>query len=192
MKKLLFVNSCLNRKISRTNRLANELILLLNKGGNFEIAELILEQENILPLVSKTLNEREQLADKGLSHKVFDYAKQFREADTIVIAAPHWDFGFPAILKTYIEAISVPNIVFTFGENRNSIGLCKANKLYYVTTRGGYVGDINDLGFGTIAQMGAFYGIKEVKCISVDGCDIANNDIESLFKKAIAELPNKI
>ena len=43
---------------------------------------------------------------------IFDYAKDFAKADTIVIAAPFWDLSFPASLKCYIEAINILGITF--------------------------------------------------------------------------------
>ena len=193
MKKLLFLNACVNRDISRTYRIAKELIALLKKSGDFEITELVLEKENTRFLTSETLNIRNELVDKGdLFNEKFHYANQFKEADCVVIAAPYWDFGFPAMLKTYIEEVNVRNIVYEYGECGELIGLCKAEKIYYVTTRGGNIGDGNDFGFATMVQLGKFYGIPEVKCISADGFDIPGNDIEALIQKAVDRLPNII
>jgi FMN-dependent NADH-azoreductase len=191
MKKLLFVNACINRESSRTYRLSKELISLLEKQDNFEISELILEKENILPLTSETFNKRfDFVRKKDFSDEIFRYSKQFKEADCIVIAAPFWDFGFPAMLKIYIESVSITDIVFTYGEDGRPIGLCKARNLYYITTRGSFVGDEKDLGFATIAGLGGFFGIKEIKCISADGFDIPTNNAEALLKNAINNLPN--
>jgi len=190
MKKLLFANACLNREKSRTLRLGRELISLLQKKDKYEITELVLEEDNIKPLLSAELNKRLELQGKqDFSGKAFNYAHQFARADCIVFAAPYWDFGFPAILKTYIEAVSVPGIVYRYGEGGRPVGMCKAEKIYYVTTRGGYIGDDKDLGFATTAQLAAFYGIKEAKCISADGFDIPTTDIEASLKKAISEMP---
>jgi FMN-dependent NADH-azoreductase len=154
---------------------------------------LVLEEENIQALTSKTLNKRLALTQRGeFSHNVFQYANEFKDADYVVVAAPYWDFGFPAILKTYIEAIDIPGIVYQYGAGGRPAGACKAEKLLYVTTRGGTIGDERDLGFATFMQMGAFYGIKGVKCVSADGFDIPAADIESLLKKAIQDFSNNL
>jgi FMN-dependent NADH-azoreductase len=188
MKKLLFINACVNRGTSRTYRLGNGLISLLKKNDDFEVSELILEDENIQALNSKTLNKRFELQKKqDFSDEMFKYAQKFKEADCIVIAAPYWDFGFPAMLKNYIEAVSVAGFMYKFGEG-GATGLCKAEKLYYVTTRGGYIGDSKDLGFAMVAELGKLYGIKEIKCISADGFGIPANDHEAVLKKAIEDL----
>ena len=131
--------------------------------------------------------------EKGeLSDDSFKYANQFSEADCIVIAAPYWDCGFPGILKIYIEAISVLGIVSMYEGDGQPTGLCKAEKLYYVTTRGGYVGDEKDLGFATIKSLGYFFGIKNIMCIGADGFDIVTNDFDAILQKAIEELPAKL
>lgn len=193
MKKLLLVNACVNRDKSRTQRLSNELISLLIKKENLEVNELILEEENIKPMTSSILNKRFGLLRKeDHSNKMFQYANNFANADYIVVAAPYWDFGFPAMLKTYIEAINIPGIVYKYGEGGRPVGLCKAIKIYYVTTRGGYIGNDKDLGFATIEQLAGFYGIKETKCIGADGMDIPTNDIESILKNVINDLPKII
>ena len=193
MKKLLFLNACVNRETSRTLRISKEFIDLLQKNNEYEVSELILEELNIPSVLSKELNERNALLRNGdYNNTKFDLANQFADADCIVVAAPYWDFGFPAILKTYIEAISLPGIAYQYGEDGRPVGKCKANKLYYITTRGGFVTDEQDLGFGTMLQLGAFYGIKEIKCISAGGFDIPTNDVETLISTTIADLSNMI
>jgi FMN-dependent NADH-azoreductase len=193
MKKLLFINACVNRGTSRTHRVGKELVSLLKKSDDFDVSELVLEKENIQALTSETLNKKLELAEKNeFSNELFHYANQFKEADCIVIASPYWNFGFPAILKTYIEAVSVPGIVYRYGEDGYPIGLCKAEKIYYVTTRGGYIGDEKDLGYAEIVEIAHQYGIKGTKCIGVDGLDILMNDVETLVKKTLENLPNQI
>jgi FMN-dependent NADH-azoreductase len=190
MKKLLFVNACVNRGISRTYRIGKELVSLLEKNDDFEVIELVLEEEKIQALTSETLNRRFELSGgKDFSNEIFRYAKQFKDADCIVIAAPYWDLGFPAMLKIYIETVSIPGIVYRYSEN-GPTGLCKAKKIYYVTTRGGHIDDEKDLGYTTIVELGKLYGIKEVKCISMNGLDIPADDIEIAIKKVTESLPN--
>ena len=193
MKKLLFINACVNLKTSRTYRLCKELIELLAKSDNFDIDELVLEKQNIQALTSETLNKRFDLLAKGdLSNELFQYAHQFSKADCIVIAAPYWDCGFPGILKNYIEAISVRGIVSLYEGVGRPTGLCKAEQMYYVTTRGGNIGDEKDLGFAAMTGLCNFFGIKKITCISAEGFDIPTNDFEAILKKAIEDLPSKL
>ena len=47
MKKLLYINACVNRDSSRTERLAKVLLEEINKNGEYEIATLNLEDEDL-------------------------------------------------------------------------------------------------------------------------------------------------
>ena len=52
--------------------------------------------------------------------------KQFAAADVIVIAAPYWDLMFPAVLKTYLENITVTGITFCYSDQGRPQSMCKA------------------------------------------------------------------
>ena len=112
---ILFINACV-RENSRTLVLAKNILSTMPG----EMIEVNLNQENIVPLNRELLEKREKLISGGdHSDTMFCYAKQFAQADEIVIAAPFWDLSFPAILKTYIEQITVSGITFeyTFYQN---------------------------------------------------------------------------
>lgn len=100
MKKLLYIDACVNRDSSRTERLAKVLLEEINKNGEYEIATLNLEDEDLKLFTGKESAGRERLTRVGnYEGPLFDYAKQFAAADRIVVAAPYWDFTFPARLK---------------------------------------------------------------------------------------------
>ena len=74
----------------------------------------------------------------------FARARQFGvDADRIVIAAPFSASSYPASLKANIQDIDVVGILYRYGE-RGPVGLCNADKLAYVTTRGGMLPDEAD------------------------------------------------
>ncbi|MDR0678846.1 MAG: NAD(P)H-dependent oxidoreductase [Puniceicoccales bacterium] len=193
MKTLLFINGCVRRKISRTNRIAKELAALLRKAGGFTVDELVLENENMPIMTSAALKRKLQLTEKGdFDDRVFRWAKQFKDADAILMAAPYWNSCFPATVKTYIELVGTPGLTYKYGEDGKPIGLCRAKSLYYVTTRGGYYGDQNDPGFAIITNLGRLYGIKEIRCISAEGLDIVGSDANAIIDKVIQKLPNQL
>ena len=188
-KKLLFVNACVNKSTSRTLKIASSLLELLKES--YVIEELDLEHLDIHPLDSQRLNERLALLARGeLLDSSFILARQFANADCVVIAAPYWDFGFPAMLKVYIENISVTGISYRYGDRGQTVGLCKAERLYYVTTRGGLVTDEDDLGYRTLEGMGRIYGIKDIRCMSARGLDIVTVDADEEVSRAIDEKVN--
>lgn len=58
MKKILYVDSCVNRDTSRTERLAQALLARLD-GPDVEIETLVLEDEkDLLPLTGELSNQR--------------------------------------------------------------------------------------------------------------------------------------
>lgn len=112
---------------------------------------------------------------------MFTLARQFAEADTIVIAAPYWDLSFPAMLKVYFEHINVVGITFRYSPEGFPIPLCKAKKLCYVMTAGGsYVPE--EFGFGYVKALAtAFYGIGDCELIKAVGLDIEGADVEGIM-----------
>ena len=171
---ILFVDACV-RKDSRTKKLAEHLLAKLEG----EVTHLALPEEN-LPTVDETfLAKRDGLADETVA-----YARQFAEADTIVIAAPFWDLSFPAILKQYLELVNVVGVTFRYNEQGIPEGMCKAKKLYYVTTAGGDFFP-EEFGFGYVKALAQnFYGIPEVKLFKATGLDMVGADVEEILQEA--------
>ncbi|MGN0959918.1 MAG: NAD(P)H-dependent oxidoreductase [Coriobacteriales bacterium] len=194
MKTILFVNSCLNQESSRTQRLADAVLdKMLEEaaaaGEQAQVEELSLVDAGIEGLDEETLAFRsERSAAKDFTHELFAPARQFREADEVVIAAPYWDLSFPAMLKAYIEQLCVNGLTFSYSEEGIPVGHCLAKRLTYVTTAGGYLGAYN-MGFDYVAAVCKLYfGIEESRCISAEGLDIWGNDAEAILASAIAAL----
>ena len=179
---VLYVNACV-RKGSRTAGLAEKLLSKLNEP--FE--EVRLEKITFPTVNEDFLNMRDRLISAGeLGDPVFDLARRFSEAKTIVIAAPFWDLSCPAALKQYLEQINVVGITFRYSEDGVPVGLCKADRLFYVTTAGGgYVPE--EFGFGYVKSLAQnFYGIGDVRKISAVGLDIYGADVDAIMKQAEA------
>lgn len=178
MDKILFINVCV-RENSRTLALAKKVIEKLDG----EITELNLEKENITPLNSKLLSKRDKLIERKMwDAPMFSYARAFAEADKIIIAAPFWDLGFPALLKIYLETIMVSGITFRY-TNGIPGGLCKAKSLKYITTSGGEITD--DFGYTYIKSLANnFFGIADVSCLRAEKLDVNGISSEELFEKA--------
>lgn len=116
---------------------------------------------------------------------MFSLANQFAAADQIVIAAPHWDLSFPAMLKQYFEHINVVGVTFIYTPEGEPEGLCKAKELIYVSTAGGnFVPE--EYGFGyTKALAQSYYGIPKVRLIQAVGLDLIGADPEQILKESM-------
>lgn len=185
MKKLLFIDACVNRGISRTEQLAQTLLKEMNQNGEYEIETLNLEDEDLKLFTGKESALRESLTRAGnFEGPLFTYAKQFAAADRIVVAAPYWDFSFPARMKCYLEQICVTGLTFTFSSKGIPGGLCHADSLHYVTTSGGSIGELN-LGYEYLEKLcKVYYGINETVCYTAEGLDIEGNSVEEIMKEA--------
>ena len=179
MEQILFVNACV-REGSRTRKLAEHL--LENLTGN--VLEVNLEQDKITPMDRTALMTRDEaVKTRNFDHPMLRYARQFAEADTVVIAAPYWDLSFPALLKIYLEQITVSGVTFRYNEQGIPESLCRVKRLLYVTTAGGPI--YRDFGFAYVeALAGGFFGIPEVVCFKAEGLDIIGADVNGILAKA--------
>ncbi len=178
---VLFINACV-RSGSRTKRLADHLLSMMDEP----ITEVKLEELSFPVVDSSFLDKRDRLRESGdFSDPIFDPGKQFASADTIVIAAPYWDLSFPAALKAYFEQINVVGLTFDYSADGAPIGLCKAEKLYYITTSGGDFAP-DEFGFGYVDALAkGYYGIRETKLIKATGLDIFGADPEMILRKCM-------
>ena len=181
--KILFVDACV-RKESRTRRLARHVLERMNgtvTEVNAASATKAITDESFI-LARTEASER-----KDFSDPVFALARQFAEADVIVIAAPYWDLSFPAVLKAYFEQINVLGLTFEYTADGRPRGLCKARKLIYVTTAGGLILS-DEFGYGYVKALAQnFYGIPDVRQIKAEGLDIIGADAERILREAMEE-----
>ncbi|MDO4501074.1 MAG: NAD(P)H-dependent oxidoreductase [Erysipelotrichaceae bacterium] len=186
MKKVLYVDCCIRGNESRTKKIADEFI---NNLKGYELDYLNLMEEDLKPLYGKFFEDRQILLENNeRNHERFRYAHQYANADMVVIAAPFWDLNFPALLKIYIENISVDGI--TFKSTAEGLkGLCKADKLVFITSRGGIFkeGDEMECALPYLRAFLPYYGFKELRYIAANGMDIQGFDSKGSLEKAINE-----
>ena len=137
MPQLLFVDACVRGAESRSRMLA-ERFLSSYAAANPDAAifRRDLMRDRLEPQYPEVLACRDALAAAGkLDDPLFADAWQFARADRIVLAAPFWELSVPAILKIYLERVSMRDITFGYEES-GLVGRCRAEKLLLVTTRG--------------------------------------------------------
>ncbi len=191
MEDLLFINACVRGQKSRTLQLARRFLgAWQHAHPEAVITERDLCRDRLSPQYPEVLEERDALWSAGkLDDPLFQPARQFAAASRIVIAAPFWDLSFPAILKIYLERISVTNITFGYDDLGRSVGLCKADKLLLITTRGGdfSIPEISwmEMGARQLEALCAMYGIPSFQCLTAQGLDDIRNDKEAILAQAM-------
>ena len=109
--------------------------------------------------------------EESKQHPHLKYAYQFAEADKYVVAAPMWNLNIPAILKAYIDYVSVSGITFKYTAE-GPVGLCNDKKAVYIVSRGGaYENAPVEMGERYLRTIFGFFGITDMETISAENVD---------------------
>ena len=176
-KKLIVIDACVRQDQSRTWRIAEPIVDALMKRYETTVYHLP-EMEYIAPLNPGTFAER---GNGETPQWAIDCAKTIAEADRILIAAPFWDMSFPAVLKAFFEQTSLYDI--TFADNgKECVGLCKCEKVLYITTRGMDISTGNPLEQATpyIKALSSLWGLGEVITLAAQNMDYTNEEKNGL------------
>ena len=184
MKSLVVINACVRQADSRTLRIAEPVIEALAK--RYKITCYDLPDMDIVPL------NPELFAERGLGEIpswASEAASAIAGADRILIAAPFWDMSFPAVLKCFFEQTSLFDITFT--DNGNTcVGLCKAPKVLYITTRGMDIptGDLREQATPYLKALGSLWNLGELTTISARNMGYSSEEeIEKKISRAVAD-----
>lgn len=185
-KMLLFVNACM-REESRTERLAR---MWLEQHGDEDVLELVLAKSDTPLLDEEQLaTYSASVAAQNYSDPMFHDAKQFAQADEVLVAAPFWNYSIPAKLHDYLELVCSQGVTFDIDETGNYVSLCRAQRLTFVTTAGGAEVDaLDDHAFGYLRTLATrFWHIPEITCVVAWGLDGPDADVDALLGHALAD-----
>lgn len=183
MKNIIFIDACM-RAGSRTKRIAERIIEELS--GRYRI-ETIRLGEAEYPVVDNRILEERNNGTVPKAHA--ELSGRIAAADRIVIAAPFWDMSFPSALKVFFENMSLFGITFD-SNDKECYGLCKAEKVMYITTRGMDIstGDPLEQATPYIMALSHLWGWGELTVISAQNMDYSSpEEIEERISKAIGE-----
>lgn len=186
--KLLFIDCCIrDSKESRTKQLCDYFLEnLLRLHPEYEQETLVLKDEKFTPLLDEDIKERDfVMQSQDADHSMLRYARQFAKADRILIGAPYWDLSFPSILKVYIEHIFVNGITFGY-DGPKAVGRCRADKLMYLQTAGGFI-DEDEPGTVYLKAVCEMLGITEFQRICAQGMDILEIDWDIQWQEALEQ-----
>ena len=183
MKRLFHIDSCL-RNGSKTKRIADDLIYRISEI--FEIDTIILSDYDFPVVKDDILNER---SSGYVPEEYVKIARKIAEADRLVISSPFWDMSFPSALKVFLENMSLFNVTFASNE-KECYGLCKAEKMLYITTRGMNIKTGDELEQATpyIKAISKLWGLGELHVIAAENIDYSTPEqVEEKIQNAIRE-----
>jgi FMN-dependent NADH-azoreductase len=191
MSKLLYIKANAKEEgQSRTFKISDSFIGEYQRlNPDDEIIVLDLYKEGIAPLPVGELDELHVPAPgTGRDHPILKYAFQFLEADKYVIAAPFWNLSIPAILKAYIDYVTVTGITFKYTAT-GAVGLCDGKAIHIVARGGDYTAEPGasfEMGDRYLKTIFSFLGITDFTTIAANGLDVIGNDVEAIVGEAIS------
>jgi len=97
---------------------------------------------------------------------------ELKQADTLVIGLPMYNFGVPSQLKAYFDHIARAGVTFKYTE-KGAVGLLGGRKAYVFAARGGrYAGTPADTQSAYVREFLAFLGVTDVEFVYAEGLAI--------------------
>jgi len=114
--------------------------------------------------------------------------EELRQADTIVIGVPVYNFGVPSALKAWIDLVARAGVTFKYSET-GPVGLLEGKRaILAIATGGTPVGSDIDFATGYMKHILGFIGIHKVEIVAAErvmangpeALDTARKDIDAL------------
>lgn len=173
-KQLLRVDASMRKTGSQSRELAEQLTAKLKTKESFNIVSRDLTDAipqinedwinaNFTDPSDRTEQQKASLAFSDL------LVSELKQADTIVIATPIYNFGVPAAFKAWIDMVARARETFRYSEN-GPVGLLKNKRAYVIVTSGGTeLGSEIDFVSGWLKHVLGFIGIEQVTFIDSSG-----------------------
>jgi putative NADPH-quinone reductase len=104
------------------------------RGWDVDLCDLY--AEGFDPVLSEA-ERRGYHDDPANIEPVRAYVDRLRTADALVMVFPVWNFGYPAILKGFLDRVFLPGVSFKLIDGKVRPNLTRIRRLAAVTTYGG-------------------------------------------------------
>ncbi|HDJ1440332.1 FMN-dependent NADH-azoreductase [Serratia rubidaea] len=176
MSKLLVLKSSILANYSQSNQLSDFFVEQWSKshgGDTITVRDLA---ANPVPVLDGELVGALRPSDAPLSPRQQEalalsdeLIAELQANDTIVIAAPMYNFNISTQLKNYFDLIARAGVTFRYTENGPE-GLVKGKRAIILTSRGGvHKGTATDLVEPYLRLFLGFIGITDVEFVFVEG-----------------------
>ncbi len=173
---ILQINSSARRDASHSTRLATELVARLRETA--PESKLTLRDLNSAPhpvldeaALGALFTPASQRTPEQNARVALDDAliAEIQAADVVVLGVPMYNFGVPASLKNWIDAISRAGVTFRYTE-KGPEGLLKGKKVFVALTRGGqYRNTPADTQVPYLKTVFTFLGLTDVQFVYAEG-----------------------
>jgi FMN-dependent NADH-azoreductase len=173
---ILQINSSARRDASHSTRLAIRVVERLRETARE--SKLTVRDLNNVPhpvldeaALGALFTPADQRTPEQSARVALDDAliAELQAADVVVLGVPMYNFGVPAALKNWIDAISRAGVTFRYTE-KGPEGLLKGKKVYVALTRGGqYRNTPSDTQVPYLKTIFTFLGMTDVQFVYAEG-----------------------
>jgi FMN-dependent NADH-azoreductase len=193
---ILQINSSARPDASHSSRLASaitERVRLANGGqATLKVRDLGRTPLGELdePALQALFTPAEQRSAEQNARVAIDDAliAEIQAADVVVLGVPMYNFGVPAQLKNWIDAIARARVTFTYTE-KGAVGLLTGKKVYVALTRGGqYRNTPADTQVPYLKTVLAFLGMTDVQFVYAEGLAMGPQAEQDGLASALAQI----
>ena len=196
---ILQINSSARSEGSHSSRLATALVERVrasNPGASLTVRDLSRSQlpeldeaalqALFLPAAERTPAQAARVAqDDALIAEV-------QAADVVVLGVPMYNFGVPAQLKNWIDAIARARVTFEYTE-QGPIGLLQGKRVYVALTRGGlYRGTPADTQVPYLQTVLGFLGMTDLQFVYAEGLAMGPQAEQQALASAQAQIDEAV
>ena len=180
----LQLNSSLFGPGGQSTTLANEFVA--RRGGKVIVRDLARDPVPHLDAARFGAFLAKPEARTPEQQAVVDYSDaliaELREADTIVLGLPMYNFNVPSTLRAYFDHVARVGVTFKYSD-KGPVGLLTGKKAYVFVTRGGVYGT-EHIHTRYVRDFLAFLGITDVEFIYAEGLAISAASKDAALAKA--------
>ena len=196
---ILQINSSARSEGSHSSRLATALVERVrasNPGASLTVRDLSRSQlpeldeaalqALFLPAAERTPAQAARVAqDDALIAEV-------QAADVVVLGVPMYNFGVPAQLKNWIDAIARARVTFEYTE-QGPVGLLQGKRVYVALTRGGlYRGTPADTQVPYLQTVLGFLGMTDLQFVYAEGLAMGPQAEQQALASAQAQIDEAV
>lgn len=181
--KILVIDSCIRDNSKTRIVLKSFMDVLKQKYDDIKTIHLN-NNKKLVPLNNELLSKRDNdCYNMTFDDDYYDFAKEIKKCDVVIVAAPFYDLCFPAVFKTFIEQTLVYNLTFIDCENGIK-GLTNCKKIIYLAVRGMPINNYNiDIATPYLKGYSNMLGISELYSLTYN--DISYEELEIKLKNDI-------
>ena len=192
---ILQINASARREGANSTRLANAVVDRLKAAhpdARVTLRDLAVTPHPMLDeaALGALFTPADQRTPEQAARAALDDAliAEIQAHDTIVLGVPMYNFGIPAQLKNWIDAIARAGVTFRYTETGPE-GLLKGKKVYLALARGGLYRDTDkDAQVPYLKNVLGFLGMTDLSLIYAEGLNMGPEAAAKGFAQAEADL----